>query len=90
MNLNNRFGLNNSENHPNERSSTSGLNFEFPSINLDFNSISEALNPRNFNIVSNLEEMMSSGKCGNRIKDTTCQSCGIKFTLLKRKVFLFN
>jgi len=90
MNFNNRFGVNNGQSQQNQRSSNSGLNFEFPSINLDLNSITEALNPRNFNIVSNLEDLMSSTKCGNRIKDTSCQSCGLKFSLLKRKRTCFD
>ncbi|CAG2107462.1 unnamed protein product [Medioppia subpectinata] len=66
------------------RTANSGLNFDFPSLNLDFHSISEALSPRNLS--TNWDQLMAATKCGtNRPKDIACQSCSIKFTVFKRK-----
>ena len=80
------FSHTSATNRHQDRGRSSGLPFELPTISIDFNSITEALNPRNYNIPANFEDLMSSAKCSNRVKDTQCQSCGIKFTFLKRKV----
>ncbi|CAG2175304.1 unnamed protein product [Oppiella nova] len=87
MSSNNTFGVNCSQ--PSHRSSNSGINFDFPSLNLDLSSITEALSPRSLS--NGWDQLMASTKtCANRPKDITCQSCGLKFSVFKRKRTCFD
>ncbi|XP_054166385.1 E3 ubiquitin-protein ligase RNF34-like [Oppia nitens] len=95
----------NNNNNNNNNNQSSGINVDFPSLNIDFNSIGESLNPRK--LVNNFEQFMASatgggvsgggGNCQqqqqqqtNRVKDIACQSCGVKFTVFKRKRTCFD
>ncbi len=77
----NSYGNSNGSNSSNSY----GVNFQLPQI--DLSSISSVFNPRNFNIASNLEELMSFATKSNNKSFNGCDSCGLKFNLLKRKVW---
>jgi hypothetical protein len=80
------FRNNPNVNNSNSNSNSYGINFQLPQI--DLSSISEAFNPRNFNIASNLEELMSFATKSNNKSINGCESCGLKFNFLKRKVWI--